>query len=112
MTDKYVEECKSFKWLQGNWKPEIGDRFVYGAATNEIRVCDEESVVYARATQTRGDKIIFLPYLHQIISLMGFEEWMDWHCAKYVADETGAVLSNLDDYTLACLLALKKVKGK
>lgn len=138
MDIQYIEECKNFKWLQENWKPERGD----------VVLIDEgkwvEDWIVTRKAEIRGgwyiktpegfelckelnflkEKGVYLPRLSTLIELLGdrFRQlWrnhkFEWLCEYWVWDRK--IAADVAVWTpsfctpkLACLRALKKVKGE
>ena len=100
MNEKYVEECKNFRWLQEN-----GDKIV--------GIEQEPELIYDEIT---GEDI-YCPRLDTLIELLGdgfielnFTMSADgkkiWHVKTPKGDSFG------ETPELACLFALKKIKGE
>ena len=132
---QYIEECKNFKWLQEQWKPKSGDKVIL---FDEVQILVRESSVdgYWQVTTPEGgskiytqddfykEKCIYLPRLSTLIELLGdrFRQlWrnhkFEWLCEYWVWDRK--IAADVAVWTpffctpkLACLRALKKVKGE
>jgi hypothetical protein len=101
MRNKYIEECKNFKWLQENFKnydsgkPNNGQEYVDGI-------------------------LVQVPHLDTLIELLGMKEFAKVVQYLYFYDMKDkqflpaihTVIDNVDDLKLACLMALKKIKGE
>ena len=116
---EYIEECKSFKWLQENWKPKAGDNYfdtIHKKASfwewSEMKTSEWEEAKFMGV-------LIFLPLLTQIIEIMGRKfltlRWQrgastkEWIC-EIMRGDGGILTFDASTPELACLRALKEIK--
>ena len=92
MNDKYIAECKNFKWLQGQrfagGTPFDFDGFYYPRLSTLIELLGEDFVCLELEIGWEGEK--------------------EWACLSSIK---GVAVRNVADTPeLACLMALKKIK--
>lgn len=123
MNEKYVEECKKFKWLQTYWHDrgwQFDDVVIQYPNTKGERVyiinkhvggyCDMCSDVWlprlSQLIELMGDGFIALAY--DTIKIKG-KVCRDWRC--YYNDPEYKEWVFAETPELACLMALKKIHG-
>jgi len=119
---KYVKECKSFKFLQENWQPKVGDKCLYDGEIFQIKTFGEEEFYIEneklKSTYFKKENCVFLPSLSQCIEGIGNKffklrkEGITWVCDIYSDGVYYIKFIGANFPELACLKAWKEVESE